>query len=62
MKWLFSFVLFLLAMQIGAMVTYRDPMLQRNFPCNEDEVLAFHVRFGPDKVGCIHLDELTWGQ
>ena len=34
--------------------------LQRGFPCQEDEYLGFHVRFGPDKVGCIHLDELMY--
>ena len=42
--------------------TAQYSFLQRDFPCQEDEVLAFHVRFGPDRVGCIHIDELTWGQ
>lgn len=37
-------------------------MRQEDFPCQEDEVLGYHPRFGPDHVGCIHIDELpvTW--
>ena len=35
-----------------------DPLRQRNFPCQEDEVLGYAPRFGHDKVGCIHVDEL----
>ncbi|QBI98843.1 hypothetical protein SEA_BOBBY_213 [Mycobacterium phage Bobby] len=33
-------------------------MPQSEFPCNEDEVLGYAPRFGPDYVGCIHIDEL----
>lgn len=33
-------------------------MLQSEFPCNEDEVLGYAPQFGPDHVGCIHIDEL----
>jgi len=36
-----------------------DPFNQRNFPCNEDEVLGYAPTFGPNRVGCIHIDELT---
>jgi hypothetical protein len=36
-----------------------DPFSQDAFPCQEDEVLGYAPQFGPDKVGCIHIDELT---
>lgn len=29
---------------------------QDAYPCHEDEVLGFDPRFGPDRVGCMHLD------
>lgn len=37
-------------------------MHQVDFPCQEDEVLGYHPRFGPDHVGCIHVQEfpITW--
>lgn len=38
-------------------------MLQKDFPCQEDEALLYHPRFGPDHVGCINVDEVratTW--
>lgn len=38
-------------------------MPQADFPCHEDEALLYHPRFGPDMVGCVHLDEVrntTW--
>lgn len=38
-------------------------MLQKDFPCHEDELLGYHPKFGPDMVGCIHVDEVrntTW--
>ncbi|AVP41951.1 hypothetical protein SEA_JSQUARED_90 [Mycobacterium phage Jsquared] len=37
-----------------------DPITfdQRAFPCEEDEVLGFAPEFGPDRVGCIHIDEI----
>ncbi|AIS73759.1 hypothetical protein SEA_PANAMAXUS_82 [Mycobacterium phage Panamaxus] len=31
---------------------------QRNFPCAEDEVLGYAPQFGPDRVGCIHIDTI----
>jgi Gene product 79 len=31
---------------------------QKSFPCKEDEVLGYAPQFGPDKVGCIHIDDL----
>ncbi len=34
-----------------------DSFDQRNFPCQEDEALMYAPTFGPDKVGCIHLNE-----
>jgi Gene product 79 len=33
-------------------------MDQRDFPCQEDEVLGFDPAFGPDRVGCIHIEQL----
>lgn len=36
-----------------------DPFDQSTFPCQEDEVLGYAPQFGPDRVGCIHIDELT---
>jgi hypothetical protein len=35
-----------------------DPYDQASFPCQEDEVLGYAPTFGPDHVGCIHLDQL----
>lgn len=37
-------------------------MTQADFPCQEDEVLGYHPRFGTEHVGCIHIDEfpVTW--
>lgn len=38
-------------------------MPQADFPCQEDEALLYHPRFGPDVVGCMNLDEVratTW--
>lgn len=39
--------------------TPTDPFDQRAFPCQEDEVLGYAPQFGPERVGCIHIDELT---
>ena len=33
-----------------------DSLSQANFPCQEDEVLTYSEQFGPDNVGCIHID------
>ncbi|ANT41866.1 hypothetical protein PBI_MAKEMAKE_93 [Mycobacterium phage Makemake] len=43
-----------------AWIASADPISfdQSSFPCNEDEVLGFSPEFGPDKVGCIHIDSL----
>jgi hypothetical protein len=38
-------------------------MDQADFPCQEDEALIYHPRFGPDRVGCVSIDEVrstTW--
>ena len=35
-----------------------DPFSQAEFPCQEDEVLGYAPQFGPDRVGCIHIDDL----
>lgn len=34
------------------------PFTQSEFPCQEDEVLGYAPEFGPDHVGCIHIDAL----
>ena len=34
-------------------------MLQSDFPCEEDSALMYHPAFGPDHVGCVHLDALV---
>lgn len=34
---------------------------QHAFPCHEDEVLGYSPSFGPDDVGCIHIDALVSG-
>lgn len=49
------------AMESPAPIAIAMPIItfdQRDFPCQEDEVLGYNPRFGPDKVGCIHIDEL----
>lgn len=35
-----------------------DQMSQANFPCMEDEVLSYSPEFGPDRVGCLHIEEI----
>lgn len=35
-----------------------DPLSQSSFPCQEDEVLGYAPQFGPDRVGCIHIEEV----
>lgn len=35
-----------------------DSMSQANFPCYEDEVLTYAPEFGPDRVGCLHIEEI----
>lgn len=49
----------LIALAPIANQTPADPFDQRAFPCQEDEVLGYAPQFGPDRVGCIHIDELT---
>ena len=38
---------------------YNNPMLQRNFPCHEDEVLMFVDTPSKNDLGCVHLDDLV---
>jgi hypothetical protein len=35
-----------------------DPFAQSTFVCYEDEVLGYDARFGPDRVGCLHVEEV----
>ncbi|AZV00879.1 membrane protein [Mycobacterium phage Malec] len=39
-----------------AVATPTVPFTQAAFPCQEDEVLGYAPQFGPDNVGCIHVD------
>lgn len=41
-----------------AAVSTPDPFSQRNFPCQEDEALLYWPTFGPDKVGCMNVEEI----
>lgn len=41
----------------GAMAL-ADPYQQSAFPCLEDQALRYHPQFGPDRVGCINLEEM----
>lgn len=46
---------------VGVAVTtlYGNPMLQRNFPCAEDEVLMFVDTPSKADLGCVHIDDLV---
>ncbi|AEJ94524.1 hypothetical protein PBI_ACHEBE_81 [Mycobacterium phage Achebe] len=48
----------LIAIGIATAGPQADPFDQRSFPCQEDEVLGYAPEFGPDRVGCIHIDNL----
>ena len=41
--------------QVGDDKSY-DPFTQANFPCAEDEALVYAPQFGPDRVGCLHVE------
>jgi hypothetical protein len=44
---------------VGAMLLAQpDELSQRAFPCQEDEVLSYAPQFGPDRVGCLHIEEI----
>lgn len=43
---------------IGACSDTPPDMSQDTFPCNEDEVLGYAPEFGPDNVGCIHIEDV----
>jgi hypothetical protein len=46
---------------LGMAVGHADPSYdrfdQRSFPCQEDEVLGYAPQFGPDRVGCIPVED-----
>ncbi|AHG23867.1 hypothetical protein CH25_gp19 [Mycobacterium phage EagleEye] len=46
------------AMALAQPEASASPYDQRDFPCQEDEVLGYAPEFGPDNVGCIHIDDL----
>ena len=55
-----SFVLVgivLAAMLVLTLLPREYDWSQRNFPCQEDELLGYAPQFGADRVGCIHRDE-----
>ena len=39
--------------------TGTNPYSQRAFPCHEDEALIYAPQFGPDRVGCINVEEIN---
>lgn len=47
------------AMALASPEASADTFDQKDFPCQEDEVLGYAPKFGPDRVGCINIDELT---
>lgn len=47
-----AFLLFAAGYSMG----HVDPWSQGSFPCAEDEVLGYSPQFGPDRVGCIHVE------
>jgi protein gp79 len=50
----------LLAVSLLLMVNLsRDPFSQRNFPCQEDEVLMFIDTPSHDRTGCVNLEEVN---
>ncbi|BBC53798.1 hypothetical protein [Mycobacterium phage PP] len=55
---LLAAILFGLGTAVGGVIEHTDPFDQRSFPCEEDEVLGYAPEFGPDKVGCIHVDNI----
>jgi hypothetical protein len=62
-RWAITFIIatwaFGLTMALGlAAKASADPFDQHSFPCQEDEVLGYAPQFGPDRVGCIHIDDL----
>jgi hypothetical protein len=48
----------LLALGVSAMARGEFDMSQEAFPCVEDEVLSYAPQFGPDRVGCLHIEEI----
>lgn len=42
---------------LGTTAAHADPFDQRDFPCMEDEVLGYAPQFGPDRVGCLHVEQ-----
>lgn len=46
------------AMALASPEASADQFDQRTFPCAEDEVLGYAPQFGPDRVGCIHIEEV----
>ena len=38
-----------------------DEFSQASFPCQEDEVLTYAPQFGPERVGCLNIEEVRRG-
>ena len=45
------------AIWLGLTLPDANPYSQRNFPCAEDEALLYAPQFGPDRVGCMYVNE-----
>lgn len=44
---------------MGAMALAQpDQYSQQSFPCQEDEVLTYSPQFGPERVGCVHYEDI----
>lgn len=41
---------------LGSLTGNVDRFSQRDFPCAEDEALVYAPQFGPDRVGCLHVE------
>jgi hypothetical protein len=57
MIWLLSAVA-AVGLAFGVGTRMHDPFNQSAFPCMEDEVLMYAPEFGPNKVGCVNIEEI----
>lgn len=45
------------ALGAAALARGEFDMSQASFPCMEDEALVYAPEFGPDRVGCLYVQE-----
>ena len=55
-----TYIVFVVGVILGVLIQRSDcdPMLQRNFPCQEDEVLMFVDTPSKADLGCVAWDEI----